>query len=62
MGAVAISTLAGTLLVSNAPQLPLLTTLFPFLLGLTLLFWATATWSRYWLPLEFGGICFVGFR
>ena len=48
MGAMAISTLAGTLLVSNAPQSPLLTTLLPFLLGLTLLFWATATW---WIPL-----------
>jgi len=44
MGAMAISTLAGTLLVGNAPQSPLLTTLLPFLLGLTLLFWATATW------------------
>ena len=48
MGAMAISTLAGTLLVSNAPQSPLLTTLLPFLFGLTLLFWATATW---WIPL-----------
>ena len=48
MGAMAISTLAGTLLVSNAPQSPLLSTLLPFLLGLTLLFWATATW---WIPL-----------
>jgi tellurite resistance protein TehA-like permease len=48
MGAMAISTLAGTLLVSNAPQSPLLTMLSPFLLGLTLLFWATATW---WIPL-----------
>lgn len=48
MGAMAISTLAGTLLVSNAQQSPLLTTLMPFLLGLTLLFWATATW---WIPL-----------
>ncbi len=48
MGAMAISTLAGTLLVSNAPQSPLLKTLSPFLLGLTLLFWATATW---WIPL-----------
>ncbi len=48
MGAVAISTLAGTLLISNAPQSPFLTTLLPFLTGLTLLFWATATW---WIPL-----------
>jgi tellurite resistance protein TehA-like permease len=48
MGAMAISTLAGTLLVSNASQSPLLTSLLPFLMGLTLLFWATATW---WIPL-----------
>jgi tellurite resistance protein TehA-like permease len=48
MGAMAISTLAGTLLVSNAKQSPLLTSLLPFLIGLTLLFWATATW---WIPL-----------
>ena len=63
MGAMAISTLAGTLLVSNAPQSPLLSTLLPFLLGLTLLFWATATW---WIPLLVAlgvwRICFVGFR
>jgi tellurite resistance protein TehA-like permease len=48
MGAMAISTLAGTLLVTSAPESPLLMKLLPFLLGLTLLFWATATW---WIPL-----------
>ena len=48
MGAVAISTLAGSLLVAAAPQSPLLTELLPFLKGLTLLFWATATW---WIPM-----------
>ncbi len=48
MGAVAISTLAGTLLVAAAPLSPLLTTLMPFLQGFTLLFWATATW---WIPM-----------
>ena len=48
MGAVAISTLAGSLLVSAAPQSPLLASLLPFLKGLTLLFWATATW---WIPM-----------
>jgi tellurite resistance protein TehA-like permease len=48
MGAVAISTLAGSLLVTAAPHSPLLTELLPFLKGLTLLFWATATW---WIPM-----------
>jgi tellurite resistance protein TehA-like permease len=48
MGAVAISTLAGTLLIAAAPLSPLLTELLPFLKGFTLLFWATATW---WIPM-----------
>lgn len=48
MGAMAISTLAGVVLVSRASDSPLLTELLPFLKGLTLLFWATATW---WIPL-----------
>ena len=48
MGAMAISTLAGTLLLANAAASPLLSRLEPFLLGLTLLFWATATW---WIPM-----------
>ena len=48
MGAMAISTLAGTLLVSRARESHLLTELLPFVKGLTLLFWATATW---WIPL-----------
>jgi tellurite resistance protein TehA-like permease len=48
MGAMAISTLAGALLVINADRSPLLTTLRPFLLGLTCMFWATATW---WIPM-----------
>jgi tellurite resistance protein TehA-like permease len=48
MGAVAISTLAGTLLVETAPRMPLLQELLPFLKGLTLMFWATATW---WIPM-----------
>jgi tellurite resistance protein TehA-like permease len=47
MGAMAISTLAGTLLIA-AKSSPLLTQLHPFLLGLTILFWATATW---WIPM-----------
>jgi tellurite resistance protein TehA-like permease len=48
MGAMAISTLAGTLFAQNATGSPLLAALHPFILGLTLLFWATATW---WIPL-----------
>ena len=48
MGAMAISTLAGTLLIANASSSPLLVRLQPFTLGLTILFWATATW---WIPM-----------
>ena len=48
MGAMAISTLAGTLLVANEKSSPLLADLHPFTLGLTILFWATATW---WIPM-----------
>jgi tellurite resistance protein TehA-like permease len=48
MGAMAISTLAGTILAENSAASPLLARLEPFVLGLTLLFWATATW---WIPL-----------
>jgi tellurite resistance protein TehA-like permease len=48
MGAMAISTLAGVALVAAAGRSELLSGLLPFLKGLTLMFWATATW---WLPL-----------
>jgi tellurite resistance protein TehA-like permease len=48
MGAVAISTLAGALLVLAAPASPLLSSLLPFIKGLALLFWSTATW---WIPM-----------
>lgn len=48
MGAVAISTLAGTGLLANASDYGLLTDLLPFLRGATFLFWATATW---WIPM-----------
>jgi tellurite resistance protein TehA-like permease len=48
MGAVAISTLAGTMLIAEAPASPVLTELLPFLKGFSLLFWATATW---WIPM-----------
>jgi len=47
-GAVAISTLAGATLVGASAFDPLLAGLRPFLDGLTLLFWATATW---WIPM-----------
>jgi len=48
MGAVAITTLAGSTLVLNADTWPFLLALRPFLLGFTLTFWAAATW---WIPL-----------
>jgi tellurite resistance protein TehA-like permease len=48
MGAMAISTLAGALLVSNAPDAPLLLSLLPFLKGFTIFYWATGTW---WIPM-----------
>jgi tellurite resistance protein TehA-like permease len=48
MGAMAISTLAGSWLIQSAPHAPLFTSLLPFLEGFTLLYWATATW---WIPL-----------
>jgi tellurite resistance protein TehA-like permease len=48
MGAVAISTLAGSLLVLAAPHSPIVRDVLPFIKGLTLMFWATATW---WIPM-----------
>jgi tellurite resistance protein TehA-like permease len=48
MGAMAISTLAGVRLVAEADRMTILTELLPFLKGMTLLFWATATW---WIPI-----------
>jgi tellurite resistance protein TehA-like permease len=48
MGAAAISTLAGTMLVAAAPHAPVLDQILPFIRGLTLLWWATATW---WIPM-----------
>lgn len=48
MGAMAISTLGGVALVSAVRGSDSLAGLLPFLKGLTLMFWATATW---WLPL-----------
>lgn len=48
MGAMAISTLAGTILIGNAEYSPLLTEMLPFLKGLTLVCWSTAT---LWIPM-----------
>jgi len=48
MGAMAISTLAGTTLIGNAPRWRYLEQLLPFLHGFTIFFWATATW---WIPM-----------
>ena len=50
MGAMAISTLAGSLLIANAPDAPFLRSLLPFLKGFTVFFWATGTW---WIPMLF---------
>lgn len=48
MGAMAISALAGSLLILNAPHAPFLQLLVPFLTGFTLFYWATGTW---WIPM-----------
>jgi tellurite resistance protein TehA-like permease len=48
MGAAAISTLAGATLVGAAPHSPVLAQILPFVRGLTLMWWATATW---WIPM-----------
>ena len=48
MGAAAISTLAGTMLIGAAEHSPVITSILPFVRGLTLLWWATATW---WIPM-----------
>jgi tellurite resistance protein TehA-like permease len=48
MGAMAISTLAGSLLIENAADAQFLETLLPFLKGFTIFFWATGTW---WIPM-----------
>jgi tellurite resistance protein TehA-like permease len=48
MGAMAISVLAGSLLIVNAPDAPFLRSLRPFLEGFTVLYWATGTW---WIPI-----------
>jgi len=48
MGAMAISTLAGTTLIAAADSSTILSPLLHFLKGFTLLYWATATW---WIPM-----------
>ncbi|MGE3850628.1 MAG: tellurite resistance/C4-dicarboxylate transporter family protein [Planctomycetota bacterium] len=48
MGAVAISTLAGAGLIQVAPHSPILMSMLPFIRGLTVMYWATATW---WIPM-----------
>src|SRR5690625_4159739 len=48
MGAMAISTLAGTLLIHDAANAPYLESLLPFLKGFTVFYWAAGTW---WIPM-----------
>ena len=48
MGAVAISTLAGSTLMLGANSWPFILEILPFLKGFTLFFWAIGTW---WIPL-----------
>jgi tellurite resistance protein TehA-like permease len=48
MGAAAISTLAGANLALAAPNAAIIETLLPFIRGLTLMWWATASW---WIPM-----------
>jgi tellurite resistance protein TehA-like permease len=48
MGAMAISTLAGALLIRNAAHTAFLASLEPFLKGFTVFYWASGSW---WIPL-----------
>ncbi|MCW5574879.1 MAG: tellurite resistance/C4-dicarboxylate transporter family protein [Burkholderiales bacterium] len=48
MGAMAISTLAGSLLIINISDAPFLASLVPFIKGFTVFYWATGTW---WIPM-----------
>jgi tellurite resistance protein TehA-like permease len=48
MGAMAISVLAGSLLIANSADAPFLHSLRPFLEGFTVFYWATGSW---WIPI-----------
>ncbi|MBK7382344.1 MAG: tellurite resistance/C4-dicarboxylate transporter family protein [Flavobacteriales bacterium] len=48
MGAMAISTLAGSLLILNVPHAPFLLSTLAFLKGFSIFYWATGTW---WIPM-----------
>jgi len=48
MGAMAISTLAGSLLIINSVEAPFLVSLLPFIKGFTIFYWASGTW---WIPM-----------
>lgn len=48
MGATAISTLAGSLLVASSAYAPYLHSMRPFLKGMTVFYWAVGSW---WIPL-----------
>ena len=50
MGAVAISALAGSMLIQRADVWPMLEPLLPFIRGFTFFFWAVASW---WIPFLF---------
>ncbi len=50
MGAVAITTLAGSILMLQVARFPLLGEILPFVQGFTLFFWTAGTW---WIPLLF---------
>lgn len=48
MGAMAISTLAGSLLILGSQDAPFLHSIVPFMKGFTVFYWATGTW---WIPM-----------
>jgi tellurite resistance protein TehA-like permease len=48
MGAAAISTLAGTMLIASSGQSVLVLGILPFVKGFTVMWWATASW---WIPM-----------
>lgn len=50
MGAMAISTLAGAVLIKDTADAPFLLSVLPFLKGFTIFYWATGTW---WIPMLF---------